>query len=114
MGNYRPWEHRFHSKIFADHRPLFIQSVPYMFYLSLLMVAATFILPQTTPKSTSLSPPKEQTPLRDAMTLVHLTIRFETSPRCLLFQLVGYFVLEHLLYAYERESLRSVATLGHA
>lgn len=40
--------------------------------------------------------------------------RLETRPRCLLFQLVGYFVLEHLLYAYEREFLRSMATFGHA
>jgi hypothetical protein len=35
-----------HSQIFVDHRPLFIQAVPYFFYASIIMLLAAMILPR--------------------------------------------------------------------
>jgi hypothetical protein len=35
------------SKIFIDHRPLFIQAVPYVFYASIIMIISAFVLPRT-------------------------------------------------------------------
>lgn len=40
------------SQIFVDHRPLFIQAVPYIFYASIIMIFAGFVLP----RADSISP----------------------------------------------------------
>ena len=46
LGNYEPWEMLSQSHIFADHRPLFIQSVPYIFFASVIMILAGMLLPR--------------------------------------------------------------------
>lgn len=34
------------SQLFVDHRPLFIQAVPYIFYAAIIMVFSAFVLPR--------------------------------------------------------------------
>jgi hypothetical protein len=34
------------SQLFMDHRPLFIQAVPYIFYASIVMIFSAFVLPR--------------------------------------------------------------------
>src|SRR5438046_10504825 len=34
------------SQFFVDHRPLFIQAVPYILYASIIMVISAFVLPR--------------------------------------------------------------------
>lgn len=46
LGNYEPWEMLSQSHIFADHRPLFIQSVPYIFFAAIIMILAGLLLPR--------------------------------------------------------------------
>lgn len=46
LGNFRPWENLSRSQFFIDHRPLFIQAIPYILYASLIMILAGFVLPR--------------------------------------------------------------------
>jgi hypothetical protein len=46
LGRYQPWQSLSQSQLFADHRPLFIQAVPYILYASLVMIFSAFILPR--------------------------------------------------------------------
>jgi hypothetical protein len=46
LGNYEPWKMLSQSQFFVDHRPLFIQTVPYIFYASIIMILSAFILPR--------------------------------------------------------------------
>ena len=46
LGRYQPWQSLSQSQVFADHRPLFIQAVPYLLSASLIMIFSAFILPR--------------------------------------------------------------------
>jgi hypothetical protein len=41
------------SQLFVDHRPLFIQAVPYIFYASIIMIFSAFVLPRAESTSSS-------------------------------------------------------------
>jgi hypothetical protein len=46
LGRYQPWQSLSQSQLFTDHRPLFIQAVPYILYASLIMIFSAFVLPR--------------------------------------------------------------------
>ena len=84
------------SQIFIDHRPLFIQAVPYIFYASVIMIMAGLILP----RADSTSP------------LVYMCTetRRSITAQCVLGILVRGPHLEYLLYLREWQNLRPMAT----
>jgi phosphatidylinositol 4-phosphatase len=54
LGNFEPLQNLSRTQLFVDHRPLFIQAVPYILAASLIMFLAGMVLPRA-PGSDSTS-----------------------------------------------------------